>query len=135
MFKWQDKFSCGIEEIDSQHRKLFEIGAKVYDTALLNDDYDHYDELMTILQELVDYTQYHFGYEEMLFEKYNYENAFTHKIEHDFFIKKLKKINSKDLEDSQGETFLQLVEFVSDWITGHILGSDMKYRECFLKGG
>ncbi len=135
MFKWQDKFTSGIEEIDNQHRKLFEIGARIYDTASLNDDYDHYDELMSILQELIDYTQYHFGYEEKLFEQYNYQDAFAHKIEHDFFIKKLKRINTKDLDGSQGETFLQLVDFVTDWITGHILGSDMAYRECFLKGG
>lgn len=135
MFKWQDSFSSGIEEIDNQHRKLIEIGSRVYDTALLNDDYDHYDELMAILQELVDYTQYHFGYEEELFEKYNYEKAFEHKIEHEFFIKKLKKITSKDLDNSQREAFFQLLDFLSDWITGHILGSDKEYRECFLKGG
>lgn len=135
MFKWQDSFSCGITEIDNQHKKLFEIGARVYETATLNDEYDHYDELTQILQELLDYTQYHFGYEEKLFIKYNYENITSHKFEHDFFIKKLQKISKKDLEDNQGQTLLEIVRFVADWITGHILDSDMKYRECLLNGG
>jgi hemerythrin len=135
MFKWQNSFSSGIPEIDRQHQKLFEIGARVYETATLNDEFDHYDELTQTIQELLDYTQYHFGFEEDLFKKLNYENAATHKVEHDFFVKKLQKISRKDLEDNQGQTLIEIMTFLADWIAGHILGSDMKYRECFKKGG
>lgn len=135
MFKWQDTFSCGIPEIDKQHIKLFEIGSRVYETATLNDDFDHYDELTQTLQELLDYTQYHFSFEENLLIKCNYDDLTTHKFEHDFFIKKLKKISLKDLEDNQDQTLLEIVHFVADWVAGHILDTDMKYIDCLTKGG
>ena len=135
MFHWQDKFSCGIKEIDRQHQKLFEIGTKVYDLAVLKDDFDHYDEMTQAIEELIDYTEYHFGYEEALFKKYQYEDAFTHKVEHDFFVKKIKRIGNKDLDENQDQTLMEIVTFVADWISGHILDTDMKYKECFIKGG
>lgn len=135
MFKWNEQFSCSIPVIDTQHRKLFEIGARIYETATLNDEFDHYDELTQTIQELVDYTQYHFSYEENLMQKCNYENFHTHKIEHDFFVKKLQRIARKDLEENQGQTLLEIVNFVADWISGHIMDSDMKYRECLIKSG
>jgi hemerythrin len=34
-----------------------------HDLALAKDNYDHYDEIMEILQELKDITAYHFSYE------------------------------------------------------------------------
>lgn len=135
MFKWQEKFSCGIPEIDKQHRKLFEIGARIYETASLNDACDHYDELTQTLQELLDYTQYHFGFEENLLIKYDYEHFDMHKIEHNFFVRKLQKLTIKDLDDNQEQTLLEIVSFVADWVAGHILVSDMKYKECLIKGG
>lgn len=135
MFKWQDKFSCSIPEIDKQHRKLFEIGSRIYETATLNDDCDHYDELMQTLDELVEYTKYHFSYEEKLLQKCNYPDYPTHKIEHDFFIKKVQKIAGKDLEENQNQTLMEIVKFVADWIAGHILDTDMKYKECLINGG
>lgn len=135
MFKWQEIFSCGIQEIDRQHQRLFEIGRKIYETATLNDECDHYDELAQTLDELIEYTKYHFDYEEKLMEKYNYPGYAVHKIEHAFFIKKVLKIADKDFEENQNQTMMEIVHFVADWITGHILDTDMKYKECLAKNG
>jgi hemerythrin len=135
MFKWQENYSCGIQEIDRQHQRLFEIGKQIYDTASLNDECDHYDELTQTLNELVEYTKYHFGYEEALMEKYNYPDYATHKFEHDFFIKKVLKIAGKDFEEDQNQTMMEIVRFVADWVAGHILDTDMKYRECLIQNG
>ena len=135
MFKWQDTFSCGIPEIDKQHRKLFEIGSRIYETATLNDDFDHYDELTQSLEELVEYTKYHFSYEEDLMMKCNYSDYAIHKIEHDFFIKKVQKLAGRDLEAEQNQTMTDMVSFVADWVAGHILDTDMKYKACLISNG
>lgn len=135
MFKWKDEYSCNIAEVDNQHRKLFELGKKIYETATLQDDFDHYDEIMNILAELTEYTQYHFGYEEKLMAKYAFPGYETHKFEHDFFVKKLQRIARKDLEENQGEAMLEIVNFVADWVGGHILQSDMGYKDFLSSKG
>lgn len=127
MLKWKDSFSCCIEEVDNQHKKLFEIGNRVYEVASLQDEYDHYDEIMQILDELTEYTIYHFKYEEDLLSEHVYVDFASHKIEHDFFVKKLQRISRRDLESEQNETSIEIVNFVADWVAEHILKSDKAY--------
>jgi len=135
MFKWKDSYKCNIKEIDEQHKKLFELGEKIADLASLNDEYDHYDEIMEIFNELKDYTAYHFKHEEELMKAYDYDNYESHKIEHDFFIKKLARLERKDLEGEQNKAVMELVSFVADWISGHILKTDMQYKDFFNSKG
>jgi len=128
-FKWRDTFKLDIPEIDAQHKKLFEIGSRLYEIISLKDNYDHYDEIMQIIDELRNYAKYHFGYEEELMRKKNFEGYDEHKIEHDFFIKKIARINIVDIEEDQEKVMLEMVTFIADWISGHILQTDKNYRE------
>jgi hemerythrin len=134
-FKWKDEFSTGIETIDKQHRHLLEIGARIYDLADANDGVDHYDEIMAVLSELKDYTVYHFGYEEKLMDQYGYEHYETHKFQHFFVIKKIDRFENEDIDNKQKETILDLVQFIFDWITNHILKEDMAYKDFFISKG
>lgn len=133
MFEWKDTYSVNVPEIDKQHRELFRIGGEIADLVLVKDDYDHFDEIMTILKQLKDYTIYHFNYEEKLMEKYGYEGTDFHKIEHLFLTKKIEKFEEQDLDQKQSEAVVELVAFISDWICGHILKTDMKYKDFFNK--
>ncbi|NLK86366.1 MAG: hemerythrin family protein [Clostridiaceae bacterium] len=134
-FKWKDEYATGIETIDAQHKQLLEIGARIFILAELDDGYDHYDEIMEVLGELKDYTQYHFGYEEQLMETNGYERYENQKFQHFFVIKKIEKFQSSDIDDRQKETIIGLAEFISDWIINHILKEDMQYREFFISRG
>lgn len=134
-FKWKEEYRTGIETIDNQHKHLLEIGSKIYDLADADDGLDHYDEIMEILAELKDYTVYHFGYEEKLMEQFGYENYEPHKFQHFFVMKKISKFESEDIDNKQKETILNLVQFIFDWITNHILKEDMMYRDFFISKG
>ncbi len=134
-FQWKDRYALGIPEIDRQHGKLFEIGTKVYDLALLNDSYDHYDEIMGVLQELLDYTEYHFNYEEELMKTHNYDGIEQQHKDHSFYVLKIKSISSKDIDENQQKTTIEIVDFLSDWISSHILLSDRNYATFFKEKG
>ena len=67
--------------------------------------------------------------------KYNYGDLENQHFQHVFFIKKLEKIGRKDIDGQQNETAQEIVMFVGDWITSHILKSDMKYREFLNQKG
>lgn len=135
MFKWKDEFSVNVASIDEQHKRLFEIGSELDDLMALNDEYDHYDEIIDILNKLKDYTIYHFDYEEELFEKYDYEESVSHHFEHHFFIKRLEKLCKKDIDSQQQEAIHEIYTFILDWISEHILKSDMKYKDFLISKG
>jgi hemerythrin-like metal-binding domain len=134
-FEWKDSYKVNVTEIDKQHKRLFEIGEKISELVMLKNEYDHYDEIMEILEELKDYTLYHFDFEEKLMEQYGFADLETHKIEHIFMVKKLQRLQRKDIDANQSQATIDLVAFVSDWITSHILKTDMKYRVFFNDKG
>lgn len=128
IFRWKENFSTGIEEIDKQHKRLFEIGGEIYNLAVLKDGQDHYDEIMRLIVSLKDYTVYHFGYEESLMEKYNFSELEKHKEQHNRFVEKLNEIELQDIDSRQEKIILDILDFIVNWISSHILGSDFNYK-------
>ena len=63
-FVFTAKYYTGIELVDREHRKLFEIIGEV--NALIHNDllHDKYDEIVRLLDELREYTKFHFEDEE-----------------------------------------------------------------------
>lgn len=135
MIKWKDEFSVNIASIDKQHKKLIETGARIDELLSLNDNADHYDEIMSILQELKDYTIYHFDFEEKLMQEYGYSGFQEQHFEHYFFIRKLDKIGQKDIDSDQEEAIGEIYNFIITWITDHILKSDKKYSSYLNQKG
>jgi len=137
LFKWKDSYSCKIARIDAQHKKLFELGSKLTELLSLKDEYDHYDEIIKALKEMVDYTKYHFKTEEELMKKYGYDNValVAHKKEHQQFIDKVAQMVSKDIDADQQGFLLELVDFICEWIVNHILKTDKQYEEFFQSCG
>lgn len=131
LFKWKDDFSVNVEEIDNQHKELFRIGSEAYDIMSLDDGIDRYDEMVKILLELKNYAVYHFGEEEKLMKKYNYDGYEEHKIQHDKFIEKVNSFDTEKMDEEQKKAGMDLVVFIANWIEKHILGTDKKYTEFF----
>lgn len=132
-FKWKEEYNLNIEEIDEQHMKLMEIGRRAYDIAVIDDGYDRYDEIMTILDELLEYTKYHFEYEENMLKKYNFEHTHKQEEEHAFYVYKINQVASReDIDDNQRKVVLEIIDFLSEWISEHIMIADREYAE-FLK--
>ncbi len=135
MFGWKDEYSVNISEIDRQHMKLFEICARIYDISKLDKEIDYYDDIIEIISELHDYTEYHFNYEEELLKNNDYEELEEQHFQHIFFVKKLKKLAAKDIDEDQRKSAAEISLFLANWITDHILKSDMKYKEVLNAKG
>lgn len=125
MFEWNDKFSVANEEIDNQHKRLFQIGETIWKT-LKSDRDEKYDEITLLLNELVDYTVYHFSSEERVMNSYNHSLDQNHIKEHNDFINKITDIRSLGVDKSQCDILFEILNFVADWITNHILETDVK---------
>jgi len=129
-FEWKDNYELGVKEVDDQHRKLFEIGKKLSDLIQSADALTNYELVEQILIELKDYAMEHFSNEEKFMKEHGYTDLVSHAMEHAFLRKKLMKIDK--LKEPSHKTLVELVSFVSDWISQHILITDMKMRNFLL---
>lgn len=127
MFKWKKEYETGITIIDEQHKELFKIGNESYD--LLKNDLilDKYDKVVVILNKLLDYCEYHFSTEEEYLLNIGYKKFLSHKVQHDDFIKKIKKADIERIDHNQDGYLMEVLEFFMEWISGHILATDMDY--------
>lgn len=126
MLKWKDDYLLGIEKIDEQHKELFRIAESAY--SLLKSEYfvDKYNRIIEIVEELRDYTVFHFQEEEKYMMSIKYKKFFSHKMEHDNFIKKLNEVDLKAMDENQDKYIMELLEFVVNWISEHIFVTDFK---------
>lgn len=130
MFDWKNEYSVGVEEIDLQHRRLFEMGQNMSDLVSNHAGEDIYDELNAMFNELVDYTKYHFESEETLMAEVNFEGLEDHKIEHKKFVDKLSSYDLDAIDEDQAGFAMKLLKTVATWIFKHITGDDFKYRNA-----
>ncbi|NLY42610.1 MAG: hemerythrin family protein [Clostridiaceae bacterium] len=132
MFKWKSEYETGIKLIDEQHKKLFEIANRVYE-LLMNDLYvDKYDMIIEVINELKDYTVYHFQTEEEYMIRAKYKKFFSHKAEHDEFIKKVKEVDLYSIDNMQNQYLLELLNFIVEWIEKHILEVDKQLSKTII---
>lgn len=125
-FAFTDKFLTGIELVDEEHKILFDIIRQTNDTINEEFVHDKYDRIMEIIDELKDYTVKHFGDEEEYMESIGYEGLEAQKVAHISFVDKLNSINYDNLDDNQQEYLNDLVEYLLNWLSTHILKMDKR---------
>lgn len=129
MFEMKEEYYTGIELIDQQHKKLFEIADEAYN--LLKNDYipDKYDNIMSLLGELKAYTATHFADEEAYMEKIGHKRMFSQKIEHAEFMNKINEFDFTLIEENQESGIVEILAFLNDWLVHHILEKDKLIAE------
>lgn len=124
MYEMKEEYFTGIEQIDKEHKKLFEIAEKVY--QLLHDEFipDKYDHISQVLNELREYTIMHFEHEEEYMKSIQYKRMFTQKVEHDAFRKKIEDLEFENLDEKQDEMIIEILDFLTNWLVHHIMEKD-----------
>lgn len=129
MIKWKTDYELGVNHIDEQHQKLFEIADRAYE--LLRNEFviDKYDKIIEILKELQEYTIFHFKSEEEYMLSIGYKKFLSHKVIHEDFIKAINNVDLQKIDANQDESVKKILEFVVDWIDKHILTEDKLITE------
>ena len=129
-YEFTKDYHTGIDFIDEEHAKLFEIANRAYD--LLKNQFvtDKYDAIVAVLEELKEYTKYHFNHEEEYMKSINYPKRFSQLHQHTQFINKLNSYNLKEIDVNQQEGLLEILDFLAVWLQGHIKGMDKKIGEA-----
>ena len=130
-FVWDEKYSVQVPQIDTQHKMFFEIANEIVNS--INAKTADKEMLISLIGRLIGYSFYHLNFEEYYFEKYKYEDRFTHKDEHDSFrvsVQKYKDASEKAEADIK-EVASELADFSTQWLKQHILVVDAKYTDFF----
>lgn len=124
MFTFTKDCLIGIDEIDQEHQKLFELIAAT-DAALKSDDEPIANALL-LINELKQYAVTHFAHEEAYMAQIHDPELERQKKEHSAFVAKINSYNLSDVTDDSAKAItLELLEYLSKWLMSHILGSDI----------
>lgn len=129
-YEFTKDYHTGIDFIDEEHAKLFEIANRAYDLLTNQFVTDKYDAIVAVLEELRDYTKYHFNHEEEYMKSINYSKRFSQLHQHTQFISKLESYNLKEIDVNQQEGLLEILDFLALWLQSHIKGMDKKIGEA-----
>ena len=128
---WSEKFSVGIPKLDEQHQAIIDLINQLIE--LQKAPFDKM-AVRSINSDLVKYGMEHLKDEEELLQEYGYPEFLKHKHEHFLYIKKTTKY-LKNTMDINEQTLSQIIDFLTDWWTHHILEEDMKYKPFFENKG
>lgn len=123
-FAFTSKYITGIDEVDQEHRNLFQMVKDINDLMLDDYIFDKYDKIVSILEQLRDYAREHFLHEEAYMEKIGYPGIEQQKQAHEAFCDKVAEIRLDDIDENQQEYLEDLIKFLLNWLSVHILHMD-----------
>ena len=119
---WDETLSVEVDEVDEDHRRLVDLFNLLSHSVDEGDDPEYIDAL---LEELISCTQWHFRHEERLMLRYQYPRREEHTIEHAELIKSVRELQTK-FHQADKQLTTEDIDYLSNWLTEHILGHDMK---------
>ena len=119
---WDKSLSVDVDEIDEDHRRLVDLFNILSHSVEAGDSEDYID---AVLEELISCTAWHFRHEERLMLLYKYDTLEGHRDEHNDLIKSVRALQEKFHKENKLLTN-EDIEYLSNWLTEHILGYDMK---------
>jgi len=129
--EWRDELSVSVGEIDDQHKVLI---GYINDLNSAMGKGTVKELIEPILNNLVEYTQTHFGQEEAYFDKFGYAARESHKEAHQRFVAKISEFREGFVS---GKALLSkdIMVFLKEWLVKHIMGIDKKYTTFMHANG
>jgi len=121
LIEFSAEISVGFDEIDDDHKKLINL-VNWLNQAVRNGSQA---EISPALNELIDYTNWHFRHEERLMQEHRYPELGPHEKEHDELREKVTDIYEK-FENGETEILSDVPAFLSAWLVHHIQETDKK---------
>ncbi len=126
MFYFTDDCLTGIEQIDADHRKLFELMGQVMD-LLGSRVQDKYNQAKEVFDELQEYADHHFNREEAHMAAINDPEIEFQKKQHMEFRQKISEMTFRNIDEFEAQegALKELMIYLTRWLYQHILSSDI----------
>lgn len=124
-YTFTDDCIIGVDQIDEEHRGLFQLIGELHDMLELDFDRDRYDEICDMVERLKQYTVEHFRHEEAYMEKIDHPELELQKRQHMNFCEKIDEMDIRSGESDQFGLVNDLLTYLVKWLYRHIIGSDL----------
>jgi diguanylate cyclase (GGDEF)-like protein/hemerythrin-like metal-binding protein/PAS domain S-box-containing protein len=123
IFPWNENFNTGLPKVDEQHHKLVQLVNLLASHVTFQTDIPR---LNSIIDELVDYTVYHFKTEEAIWHEYLAGDSLEskHLAVHDSFTATILKLKAEKDTKSVETIIEEVLSFLARWLAAHILEND-----------
>lgn len=130
MTEFSEVFLLEIPIIDEQHKELFRIINNLEKNILDN----LFEDCISDLNEILDYTEFHFKEEEAYFEKFNISFLKGHKVLHEKFILYFNDFSNSIKDDRDNfQKWFDFHGYMIDWLVSHILKEDSRLKSASEK--
>jgi hemerythrin len=129
--EWNDNYLLGVKEFDEQHEHLVDLMNMSWD---LFKNQAPQARLEMILDELFEYTAYHFAAEEQWMTEHSYPKIDEHKEEHALFRHKIIEFQHV-FHDGKPTIKMDLYAYLAKWLYSHIQDKDPDYARFFAEKG
>lgn len=121
--EWSDSYLLGVKEFDEQHEHLVDLMNMSWD---LFKNMAPQARLEMILDELFEYTAYHFAAEEKWMTEHSYPKLAEHKEDHALFRQKIIEFQHI-FHDGKPAIKMDLYAYLAKWLYTHIQEKDPDY--------
>jgi hemerythrin len=128
---WSDDYSVHIVQLDAQHKHLVGMINGLVE-VMKRGCQD--DELAALLEDLLDYTRYHFESEEKTMARANYPDLAEHRAKHAAMRAEVERLLA-GARSGNTTTAMKLMAFLKNWLIKHINGTDKMYVPALQKAG
>ena len=133
VFNWQSSFETGVKDIDDQHRQLFKIGRDI-EQLLIKKCIGVTDrQMLDIILELRDFTNYHYYTEEKMMEECKYPDIQKHKEGHKKEVDYIMNHNLPEIKESPYKEFTNIKENLQRLLFMHIMTEDFKFAKYYME--
>ena len=126
--QWTPAMSVGLRELDDDHKLLIDVINRLEAST---ENGGKREVARNCLMSLRRYAEFHFAREEKVMTACEFPGIGVQKQEHRDFIERIREVTGRfdaDPEDSARVVNTELLDYLKNWLSHHILIEDMAYR-------
>lgn len=120
--KFEKKHVLGIQEIDEQHKVIYETVNQLYQNQKADKK-----EILETYQSLIQKLKTHFETEENLMKQNKVVEFISHKLEHDRALAKYSEY-FKTLKKANSSLDIEMIISLKNWLENHFEKKDLKLK-------
>lgn len=125
--EWTKKLETGVTFVDADHKVLINLLNQVNDCI---DQNEESTVLGSVLDALVEYTDYHFLREEKMMELADFGGLDAHATIHRALSRQVRTVYTDYQADPWSVDPVSVRDFLQTWLIEHIMGHDFAYRDA-----